>query len=59
MQHNYLPILWHLWVNNIIQVDAVIKALALEDYELGSITKESITAFKENKKFEFRYGTRN
>ena len=59
MQHNYLPILWHLWINNIIQVDAVIKALALEDYELGSITKESITAFKENKKFEFRYGTRN
>jgi len=59
MQHNYLPILWHLWVNNIIQVDAVIKALALEDYELGSITKESITAFKENKKFEFRYGPLN
>ena len=59
MQHNYLSILWYLWVNNIIQVDAVIKALALEDYELGSITKESITAFKENKKFEFRYGTRN
>jgi hypothetical protein len=58
MQHSYLPILWHLWINNIIQVDTVIKALALEGYNLGSITKESITAFKENEKFEFRYGTR-
>jgi hypothetical protein len=59
MQHNYLPILWHLWINNIIQVDAVIKALALEDYELGSITKEGITVFKENERFEFRYGKRD
>ena len=56
MQHNYLPILWHLWINNIIQVDTVIKALALENYDLGSLTKEGITAFKENEKFEFRYG---
>jgi hypothetical protein len=59
MQHNYLPILWHLWINNIIQVDTVIKALALEGYELGSITKEGITVFKENERFEFRYGKRD
>jgi integrase len=58
MPHNYLQILWYLWVNNIIQVDAVVRALALEDYNLGSLTKEGITAFKENEKFEFRYGTR-
>jgi hypothetical protein len=58
MQHNYLPILWHLWVNNIIQVDAVIRALALEDYELGSITKKGITAFKDNERFEFKLGER-
>ena len=59
MSHNYLPILWHLWINNIIQVDAVIRALTLEDYELGSITKEGITVFKENERFEFRYGKRD
>jgi hypothetical protein len=59
MQHNYLSILWYLWINNIIQVDAVIKALALEDYELGSITKEGITVFKENERFELRYGKRD
>ena len=58
MPHNYLQILWYLWINNIIQVDAVVRALALEDYNLGSLTKEGITAFKENEKFEFRYGTR-
>ena len=59
MEHNYLPILWHLWINNVIQVDAVIRALALENYELGSITKEGITVFKENERFEFRYGKRD
>jgi hypothetical protein len=58
MQHNYLSFLWHLWINNIIQVDTVIKALALEGYDLGSITKESITAFKENERFEFKHGVR-
>lgn len=56
MPHGILSILWYLWVNNVIQVDTVIKALALEDYKLGSLTKESITVFKGNKKFEFRYG---
>ena len=56
MPHGMLSMLWYLWINNIIQVDTVIKALALENYELGSITKEGITAFKENKRFEFRYG---
>ena len=56
MPHGILSILWYLWINDVIQVDTVIKALALEDYELGSLTKESITAFKRNKKFEFRYG---
>jgi hypothetical protein len=56
MPHGILSILWYLWINDVIQVDTVIKALALEDYELGSLTKESITAFKGNKKFEFRYG---
>ena len=55
MSHGMLSILWYLWINNVIQVDTVIKALALENYELGSITKEGITAFKENKRFEFRY----
>jgi hypothetical protein len=56
MPHGILSILWYLWINNVIQVDTVIKALALEDYKLGSLTKESITVFKGNKKFEFRYG---
>jgi hypothetical protein len=56
MPHGILSMLWYLWVNNVIQVDTVIKALALEDYKLGSLTKESITVFKGNKKFEFRYG---
>jgi hypothetical protein len=56
MPHGILSILWYLWINDVIQVDTVIKALALEDYELGSLTKESITVFKGNKKFEFRYG---
>ena len=37
-----LSILWYLWVSNVIQVDTVIKALALENYELGSITKKGI-----------------
>ena len=59
MPHGMLSILWYLWVNNVIQVDAVIRALALEDYELGSITKEGITVFKENERFEFRYGKRD
>jgi predicted Abi (CAAX) family protease len=53
---NYIQTLWYLWVNNIIQVDVVVKALTLKDYNLGSLTKEGITAFKENEKFEFRYG---
>ena len=53
-----ISILWHLWINNVIQVDTIIRALALEGYELGSITKEGITVFKENERFEFRYGTR-
>jgi len=53
--HNYLQILWYLWVNNVIQVDTVIRALALEDYDLGSLTREGITAFKENEIFEFKY----
>ena len=56
MPHGILSMLWYLWVNNVIQVNTVIKALALEDYKLGSLTKESITVFKGNKKFEFRYG---
>lgn len=54
-----LSILWHLWISNVIQADTVIRALALEDYELGSITKEGITVFKENERFEFRYGKRD
>ena len=58
MPHGMISILWYLWVSNVIQVDTVIRALALEDYELGSITKEGITVFKENERFEFRYGTR-
>ena len=59
MPHGMLSILWYLWVNNVIQVDAVIRALALEDYELGSITREGITIFKDNERFEFRYGKRD
>ena len=59
MSQEILSALWYLWVNNIIQVDVVIKALTLQNCELGSLTKESITVFKENEKFEFRYGKRN
>ena len=58
MPHGFLHNLWYLWRNNIIEVDIVIKALALQDYELGSITKQHITAFRENEKYEFRYGVR-
>ena len=59
MSQEILSALWYLWVNNIIQVDVVIKALTLQNCKLGSLTKESITVFKENEKFEFRYGKRD
>jgi hypothetical protein len=59
MSQEILSALWYLWVNNIIQVDVVIKALTLQNCKLGSLTKESITVFKEDEKFEFRYGKRD
>lgn len=59
MPHGMISILWHLWISKVIQIDTIIRALALEDYELGSITKEGITVFKENERFEFRYGKRD
>ena len=59
MSQEILSALWYLWVNNIIQVDVVIKALTLQNCKLGSLTKESITVFKEDKRFEFSYGKRD
>ena len=59
MSQEILSALWYLWVNNIIQVDVVIKALTLQNCKLGSLTKESITVFKEDERFEFRYGKRD
>ncbi len=53
---NYIQVLWYLWVNNIISIYTVNEALTLEGYEIGSLTKQGITAFKENEKYEFRYG---
>ena len=56
MLNGFLGTLWYLWVSNVLTVDTVIRALALEDYELESLTKKGITASKGNEKFEFRYG---
>lgn len=56
MSNGFLGTLWYLWISNVLTVDTVIKALALDNYELESLTKEGIVASKENEKFEFRYG---
>ena len=56
MLNGFLGTLWYLWISNVIQVDTIIKALALEDYELEALTKEGIVASKGNETFEFRYG---
>ena len=56
MQNGFLGTLWYLWISNVIQTDVIIRALALDDYELEALTRESIVASKGNEKFEFRYG---
>jgi hypothetical protein len=41
MPHGMLSILWYLWVNNVIQVNTVIKALGPMTYKTGVKVKRN------------------
>ena len=58
MTNGYLATLWQMWTENIIEPAHVIQALAVHGYELGSLTKEGITASTATERFEYKHGVR-
>lgn len=58
MTNGYLATLWQMWTESIIEPAHIVKALGLHGYELGSLTKDGITATNAVERFEYKHGVR-